>query len=97
MTNLKLEIEIQLLVSVTTFILRLIIVLIITCLGFQKDPNVNNEPKIDVPHVHISTTKVCTQTLPIPEKVEVIHAGKNIVPNFNFFAMHLYVYTVCEK
>lgn len=45
-------------------------------LGFATADNVTNDPKIEIPHVHISTTKVCTQTLPIPEKVEVVHAGK---------------------
>ncbi|XP_062554540.1 dmX-like protein 2 isoform X3 [Armigeres subalbatus] len=36
------------------------------------------EPKIPVdqsPHVNISTTKVCTQELPLPDGVDVIHAA----------------------
>uniref|UniRef100_A0A336LP03 CSON007414 protein n=1 Tax=Culicoides sonorensis TaxID=179676 RepID=A0A336LP03_CULSO len=31
--------------------------------------------QVEIPHVRITTTKVCTQKLPIPEKVEVVHAA----------------------
>ncbi|XP_055631831.1 dmX-like protein 2 isoform X2 [Toxorhynchites rutilus septentrionalis] len=36
----------------------------------------DNKPPIDPsPHVNISTTKVCTQELPLPDGVDVIHAA----------------------
>ncbi|XP_055296544.1 dmX-like protein 2 isoform X5 [Sitodiplosis mosellana] len=41
--------------------------------------NLNNEGKVfnaaEAPHVSIKTTKVCTQELPLPEGVDVVHAS----------------------
>lgn len=44
----------------------------ITGLNIDIDPNMANDMQ---PHVSITTTKVCTQELPLPEGVEVIHAS----------------------
>lgn len=46
----------------------------ITPLNVDEDPDVEHEPE-EPPHVSIVTTKVCTQELPLPDGVDVVHAS----------------------
>ncbi|XP_063708500.1 dmX-like protein 2 isoform X2 [Culicoides brevitarsis] len=43
--------------------------------GVPTNSEIKNDELVETPHVHISTTKVCTQILPLQEKVEVVHAA----------------------